>query len=1187
MSFGGGSRTLSGQDSRILSLTVSQSTYGSTIARIFGKCRVSCNLICFTDFASHEHVQNSSAGGGKGGGGASSATVSYTYSATFVFALGAGTISDVPTVWQDKSTYTLASKGFELHSGALGQAPWSYMQSMHPDLAYGYSGISYIAAANYDLGDSASTPQLSCEVVGDYSTTTDGDAEPADIFASIITDPVEGLALSSTTLADLSNYRLWCQQNGYTLSMLADTQQEARQYLQEVLDATLSVAVVSQGKIKLVPLGDQPVGSWQPNATPVFDITDDDLLGELKITRKQPRDCQNIVSVEYAPRSNSYNNKSVPVPDPTYVNQFGPNQKSMSLHSIKRDDMAKAVAAAWLSKGLYIRATCVLKVDERFIALEPMDLITLTFAPLGISKWVLRINEINETENGDLELKCEEWPFGVAQPTALSVQAASGYVPNYNVEPGNANTPVILEPPISLAGSAQIWLATSGGSNWGGANVWISLDDATYSQIGRITQPCRHGIITAAYPLSSDPDTSDTLAVDISVSSGQLVAVTQAVRDLYQSLCWVGNASGGELVAYQGATLTGVGKYNLTACRRGAYGSHITAHDVGSQFVRLDGKPYQYAYDPSLVGKTVYIKLQSYNRFGANLQDLAECPAIAYVVKGAPLGSVANLVLESPFTGLTLAARWDAYPGASYYNISIYYNGVVRKQITTTDTRLQVTISQLVAWGVGRTVELRVVAVSTTGQSTDPAILIATKAQLAAPTVAVQDTSQSMIVTASASSDPSYKATRICISQTSGFDPAGATPYYDGPQTAYPSGTIAKGNWYIRVAQYDQFGPDSLNWTTEIVLAVTERATGIQHVANAAAIIGTPGDEFPPGGEACLAVYDDLTQKMWRWIPATGKYASSVDGADLLANSVTANKIFVATLAAISAALGSITSAIVELIGAGWNYIRTSGKWHDDNVNGWILAANGSTGDYFQEFRASSGSALVLERKGLLNGAYSYYTYVKDGAGVERLILDPASLRFLFKGTIYADDGYFAGEVRGAHGTFGDVSAGWLHNPSGTAIINLNAGSSDPLMYFGGQWRIFSDGRTYFNNTLSDIWFSFGEGDWPVTTYTAPDDECRIVDTGIRLSTDDVAKITLVPHVSGFSGYDNPNTMWVSDSNPGPYARLWFSCETFTQCISAGTWAVFVRVRPGSDLTGTTGSLIYLRSIRVTTQYLR
>ena len=93
---------------------------------------------------------------------------------------------------------------------------------------------------------------------------------------------------------------------------------------------------------------------------------------------------------------------------------------------------------------------------------------------------------------------------------------------------------MIYEPPPALTGGTpQIWVGASGGSgggadpNWGGAYVWISLDNVTYSQVVVITQPLRQGVLTAALPTASGWDATDTLSVTLAESAGVLAGTSQ------------------------------------------------------------------------------------------------------------------------------------------------------------------------------------------------------------------------------------------------------------------------------------------------------------------------------------------------------------------------------------------------------------------------------------------------------------------------------------------------------------------------------------------------------------------------------------------------------------------------------------------------------------------------------------
>jgi len=224
------------------------------------------------------------------------------------------------------------------------------------------------------------------------------------------------------------------------------------------------------------------------------------------------------------------------------------------------------------------------------------------------------------------------------------------------------------------------------------------------------------------------------------------------------------------------------------------------------------------------------------------------------------------------------------------------------------------------------------------------------------------------------------------------------------------------------------------------------------------------------------------------------KIASAAVTTDKLqASAVTADKIAVTMLSAISAALGNIIAATMEFIGAGWNYIRTNGKWLNDGKNGWILAANGSTGDYFQEFRAFiSNHAEVYERRSFIGGVPNYYTTIWDQNGEERFTLDPGLGRFLLKGSIYADNGYFSGELRSASGTFGTVTAGYLQNADNSASVNLGASGSAAFIRAGGRALVSANGSTSFNNVIYSQQVTFD----PVVPYTGTtrvDDEGNTV----------------------------------------------------------------------------------------------
>lgn len=241
-------------------------------------------------------------------------------------------------------------------------------------------------------------------------------------------------------------------------------------------------------------------------------------------------------------------------------------------------------------------------------------------------------------------------PIGVGSAALYPRLATAGDAVDTLADPGNTNPPIIFEPPPALSGGApEAWLIASGGADWGGCQVWISSDNATYALAGTIYRGARQGTLSANLPSHADPDGTNTLSVDLTQSQGQLLSGTLADADNFVTLCF----ADGELVSYQTATLTSAYHYSLTYLRRGVYGTPINAHSAGSNFARFgpnDPSLFRYRYPNNFVGQTIYLKLPAFNTFGQSLQDLAGLTADTYTLTGA--GAIATVNVPIQFLGI-------------------------------------------------------------------------------------------------------------------------------------------------------------------------------------------------------------------------------------------------------------------------------------------------------------------------------------------------------------------------------------------------------------------------------------------------------------------------------------------------------------------------------------------------------
>lgn len=529
--------------------------------------------------------------------------------------------------------------GFSKFLGTQPQAAWGYMQTAHPERALSYPGVAYVAASGYALNSSASLENHSFEVIAalPYNPAAGiWDANPAAVLTDFLTDPTHGAA-PGFPVDSLSSFSDYCLSTGVLISPCWAEQRPAHEYIEELAQVGNSAPVWSEGKLKLIPYADaEIVGSlatYTPNVTPLYDLTDDDFLpmggDPVKVRRKTQADAFNQVQVKFSNRAIDYNDDIAEAKDQADIEQHGLRPMSpVSLPSICEPGVADTVAGIIRDRALFVRNTYEFSVGWQYALLEPMDIVTVTDPALGLDKAPVRIREI--TEGAEITIVAEEFLSGVSAPTAYLSNIPAGYNADYNAQPGNVNTPVIFDAPSILTVTGrEIWAAISGsGEEWGGCDVWVSTDNTTYKRVGSINGRARHGTLTAALAAGADPDTVNTLAVDLMQSSGELTGGTTADADLFSTLCWIE----GELLSYRDAALTAANRYNLTYLRRGAYNSQSGAHDSGSRFVRCDDRLFKYAVDPALVGKVLYFKFTSFNQWGMGHEDLSAVTAYSHTV---------------------------------------------------------------------------------------------------------------------------------------------------------------------------------------------------------------------------------------------------------------------------------------------------------------------------------------------------------------------------------------------------------------------------------------------------------------------------------------------------------------------------------------------------------------------------
>ena len=840
---GGKSSTITSAEERILSLQVQRSSQGLTLPVIYGRTRVAGNLIWYGDFTTIEHKTTTRQGGK--GGGVTQEDIKYTYEAAVMLALCEGEINGVGRIWRDKEKFdSLAQLRLTLMRGGDEQPLWTHLaQAKHSGQALNYSGTAYLCSPNYELTKSAQIYQHNFEVIGKLGYSGNiPDANPRDIIRDLLTNQRYGCGFPVDSIGDTDRYSNYCRAVGIFLSPAYTEQGEAQRNISELLEQTNSAAVFSQGRLKIVPYGD---GSYSGNGAAyvadnkaLYDLTDDDFIvsgaeDPVNVERKTNADAFNQIQVEYLDRDNDYNVAVAEVKDQANIEQYGLRPKeAVKMHGICDGKVAQKVAQQLLQRALYVRNEYEFKLGWKYCLLEPMDIVTLTDAGLGLDKTPVRITEIEEDEEGVLSVKAEDYPVGVYTVSEYPTQPSLGYSADYNVSPGNAHAPVIFEAPLQLTGGEpQIWMATAGGDMWGGAEVWVSTDGDSYTRVGAVNHKARFGSLTAALPSGAVFDRTNTLSVEI--SAGQITGGTeQDSRDLL-TLCYVD----GEFLAYADAQLKGVGRYTLGNLTRGAYGSAIDAHAAGSQFARIDDTLFRYTVPRNWIGRTVWVKLVSYNVFSGGIQDLSSVPAYSYTIKGAPLGQIQNLRLSSSWAyGKEAVIVWDKLDGADTYDVEIYagnsqrrlraISGIVDNSYTYTQADMKADGGQV------RDVVFKVRGRAVTGKTGNWAQVAAQNPQLAAlQGISVDSGLKQAFFTCQKPAEEDFAGIIIWVSENAAVPTIDANKVYDGAETFV---TIAKCNgkqlekgktYHVRAAGYDSFGKDGLKVSNSVSFTVYDVAT--------------------------------------------------------------------------------------------------------------------------------------------------------------------------------------------------------------------------------------------------------------------------------------------------------------------------------------------------------------------------
>ncbi|WIG51563.1 MAG: Gene Transfer Agent host specificity protein [Afipia sp.] len=159
------------QGPRLADLDVMASTEGAPIPRVYGRARLSGQVIWATRLEEVVSTRTEGgSGGGKGGitgGGGSVTTTTYSYYANFAVGLCEGEIGHVGRIWADGKPLDTSNLNVRVHRGGEDQAADDLIVAKEgAGNAPAYRGLAYVVFERLPLADFGNRiPQLSFEIV--------------------------------------------------------------------------------------------------------------------------------------------------------------------------------------------------------------------------------------------------------------------------------------------------------------------------------------------------------------------------------------------------------------------------------------------------------------------------------------------------------------------------------------------------------------------------------------------------------------------------------------------------------------------------------------------------------------------------------------------------------------------------------------------------------------------------------------------------------------------------------------------------------------------------------------------------------------------------------------------------------------------------------------------------------------
>lgn len=577
------------EGSRLTDLTVTISSYGQPIPRVFGpENRITGNVIWTTGLIETKKVEH------HGKGGPSVNVTTYTYRLSCAVLLGRGLINRVKKIWANgKLIYDIDQGGIidsnheddddkDTHSvfDTLTVYPGNFTQMPDPTIeSYkgvgnvpAYRGTAYVVIKDLQLADYGNRlPNLEFLVEAQPEITVN------EICRTIASECGIDTNTMSTIAAEIPvrGYVI-----GKNASGTAALQPLAMAFNFDIADVAGELRMVSRdsGMVAAIPsflLAAHEGGSERPEPISWKRLPETTLPREAAISFADPnRDYQ--INTQTARREGG----------------SAENNLATELAITMDVDHGRQIADRALWEKWFGRQTGTAQGDERINFIEPGRRYAFE-TPAG---WeVLRVTRKARGANGVVELDLRRDQGDIYNSNARGATAA---VPEQTVFIPSNSEFIPLDIPILLDvdDSTGFYYCVTSPSGWRGSDVMRALSESSdFEEVNPVSFRATVGSIALAMPDGPTDDFDDTTVVTVELRAPDmaLVSVTDEQLHAGSNACFIGlktQTGMGEICQFGVATKVGEKTYELSHWLRGRKGTEFAtgAHFPAETFVLLE-----------------------------------------------------------------------------------------------------------------------------------------------------------------------------------------------------------------------------------------------------------------------------------------------------------------------------------------------------------------------------------------------------------------------------------------------------------------------------------------------------------------------------------------------------------------------------------------------------------------------